>query len=238
MAAATRLLIVEDEPLVAQELKTKLSELGIQHFFLVATGAEALAYLEQAQPFPDAILLDIQLRGEMDGIQVAERIRTFSRVPIFFLTNLRDGNTFQRALPTTPAHFMYKPVDSLELQRNLVLAFQQQPTGSQLFYVRDGEMRIALKLEQIFYLQADEQYCYVNIRGSSYYQSISLRKILTQLQELEANRFVRIHKSYAVNLQHVQGEVKGGKVRVAGTDLPVGRAHKQAFRNALKTHGR
>jgi hypothetical protein len=109
------ILIVEDEAILAMEYMMILNGLGfpsVEHAF---DAAAALAAVERC--LPKMILLDIKLRGEIDGIAVAEAIRSRHDVPIVFITSYSDADTLARARRTRPAYILSKIGDRRELCR-------------------------------------------------------------------------------------------------------------------------
>ena len=95
-----RVLVVEDQRLVAADLEDTLKRLGYEVVGSVASGEEAIA--KSIDVRPDLVLMDIRLRGEMDGIQAAAAIRERMEVPIVYLTAYADEETVRRAMVTGP----------------------------------------------------------------------------------------------------------------------------------------
>ena len=98
--AARRILIVEDQRLVAADLENTLKKLGYVVVGNVSSGEDAISTSDQARP--ELVLMDVRLRGEMDGIHAAEIIRDQFNVPVVFLTAYADEETILRAKKTTP----------------------------------------------------------------------------------------------------------------------------------------
>src|SRR6266700_1921601 len=109
-----RALIVEDETLIAEELKERLSGLGFSVIAAVDTADEGIAIATREHP--DLVLMDIRLKGEKDGVQAAKEIRQQVDVPIVYLTAHSDELTVNRAKQTEHDGFILKPVLSLDLQ--------------------------------------------------------------------------------------------------------------------------
>ena len=104
-----RVLVVEDESIVAMDLKNSLKVLGYEVVGTAPTGEEAIAKANQTRP--DLILMDIILKGEMDGIQASETIRAHLDIPVIFLTACADDKTLQRAKITEPMCYLLKPFE-------------------------------------------------------------------------------------------------------------------------------
>ncbi|MBI2390610.1 MAG: response regulator [Deltaproteobacteria bacterium] len=131
-----RILIVEDQRLIAADLASTLKRLGYDVAGSVASGEEAVpAALEL---HPDLILMDIRLRDEMDGIQAAEAIRARSDVPIVYLTAYADEETIARAKGTTPFGYLVKPFNERELRAAIEIAIYKHDADRLLAEERAG----------------------------------------------------------------------------------------------------
>ena len=109
-----QILIVEDQAVVALDLRYRLTQLGFGVVGIADTGQEAVKLALETEP--NLILMDIKLRDEMDGIQAAKHIRAHFSVPILYLTAYTDEETLQRALETEASGYLLKPFDAGELQ--------------------------------------------------------------------------------------------------------------------------
>lgn len=115
-----KILIVEDETIVAKDIEQSLRALGYQVLGIAVTGAAALQLAEETAP--DLVLMDIKLKGEMDGIATAERIRKRFDLPVVFLTAFSDEGTLQRAKVTEPFGYLLKPFEERELHTSIQMA--------------------------------------------------------------------------------------------------------------------
>jgi DNA-binding NarL/FixJ family response regulator len=120
MAKKYSILIVEDEPLIAEDIQGYLEESGFSVTGIANSGMEALDLL--AIQLPDALLLDINLGAPPDGIELATIIRNRYDVPFVFLTSHADKSTLERAKKTFPAGYLLKPFDGLDLMTSLEVA--------------------------------------------------------------------------------------------------------------------
>jgi two-component system, response regulator PdtaR len=114
-----RVLLVEDEVFVAMSLAMDLRDAGYTVAATYATGEDAVAYLRESSADEvriDAVLMDIGLAGEIDGVAAAEEIRTFSAVPIVFMTGYADREEEQAIADIRPLGFLVKPVSFSRLQ--------------------------------------------------------------------------------------------------------------------------
>ncbi|MGH7930174.1 MAG: response regulator, partial [Candidatus Binatia bacterium] len=115
-----RIMIVEDEGVVALHLAQRLEELGHTVPVVVGSGPEAVR--QAAAVHPDLVLMDIHLKGRMDGIEAAEEIRAKDDIPIVYLTAYADEPTLQRAKITEPYGYVLKPFQTRDLQITIEMA--------------------------------------------------------------------------------------------------------------------
>ncbi len=112
-----KILIVEDEGITALDIQKLLESMG---FEVVSTASEGLEAVQKAKDLkPDLILMDILLKGDMDGIEAAERIMTFFNIPVIYLTAYSDKKTFERVKLTRPYGFITKPISHDELRASI-----------------------------------------------------------------------------------------------------------------------
>jgi CheY-like chemotaxis protein len=110
----TQVLIVEDELVVAKEIERTLVSFGYGVVDVVPSGVMAIGVVDQMHP--DLVLMDIHLRGEMDGIAAADLIRQGAGVPVVFLTSYFDDDTLDRAIAVEPFGYLLKPFEPQELR--------------------------------------------------------------------------------------------------------------------------
>lgn len=116
-----KILIVEDEPTVAMDILRTVTAMGHEIPVIAHSGEEAIRLAEQIKPH--LVLVDMTLKGEMDGIEAAERIRDrFFDVPIVYRTFSVDGHTIERVHATEPFDYLLKPLDERELRSTVKIA--------------------------------------------------------------------------------------------------------------------
>jgi CheY-like chemotaxis protein len=118
-----KILIVEDERILALGLKKKLEKLGFKVTATVSTGEDAIKSVKTDKP--DLILMDIVLKGEMDGIDAAKLIISLHDIPVIYLTAYADDETINRAAQTYPYGYLMKPYKERELKANIDMALQK-----------------------------------------------------------------------------------------------------------------
>jgi diguanylate cyclase (GGDEF)-like protein/PAS domain S-box-containing protein len=130
MSGKVKILIVEDEAIVAEDLKQTLVGMGYDIPAVVCSGGLVLEAVEEDQP--DLILMDISLGRGDDGIEVAERLRARFDIPVIYLSVHTDDVTFQRSLLTGPFAFLLKPFDSLRLRQTIEIALAKHSIEKRL----------------------------------------------------------------------------------------------------------
>jgi CheY-like chemotaxis protein len=118
-----QILVVEDENIVALDLRIRLEGLGYTVVAVAVSGEEAVEKTSELEP--DLILMDIRLRGEMDGIEATQIIQARSDVPIIYLTALADEDTLRRAEATGAQGLIRKPFEDEDLRTAIEAAFDQ-----------------------------------------------------------------------------------------------------------------
>jgi PAS domain S-box-containing protein len=116
----TRILVVEDERIVAEDIKRSLQNLGYMISAVVSSGEEAIQKIEDKTP--DLVLMDIVLKGDMDGIEAAEKIHDQFTIPVVYLTAYADEKRLQRAKVTEPYGYILKPFEDKELHTTIETA--------------------------------------------------------------------------------------------------------------------
>lgn len=117
-----RILVVDDEHIIARDIAMQLRVLGYEPLGPANTGEEAIEMAEQLKP--DLMLMDVRLASAMDGITAAQTIRTRFGVPTVYLSAFSDAGSLDRAKQTDPAGFLLKPFMEFELAAAIKAAFQ------------------------------------------------------------------------------------------------------------------
>ncbi len=123
MSRRVCIMIVEDERIVARDLELRLLRLG--YYVVANVGTAAAAIDAMAASRPDLVLMDIVLRGPMDGIEAAQHIRERSGTPVLYISAHVDERTLQRARQTSPCGYLSKPFSDEELQQALDRAVRE-----------------------------------------------------------------------------------------------------------------
>ncbi|MFO7714302.1 response regulator [Desulfosarcina sp.] len=131
MTPAT-ILVVEDEGIVAQEIKSRLEKTGYTICAVAHDGQTAVAHAGEMRP--DLVLMDIRLKGEMDGIEAAGLIRDRFRIPVVYLTAYTDPATLERAKIMEPFGYVVKPFETRSLIVSIEVAIHRHRSESERIY--------------------------------------------------------------------------------------------------------
>jgi len=143
-AAPARVLVVEDEAIIAADIARRLAARGFSVCGIAATGPAAIALAAEQQP--DLVLMDIVLPGQLDGIAAAQVIRARQDVPVVFLTAYAEDSVVRRAMASGPAGYLVKPFEDGELSRTVEIALAQHRLERR---VRESEKWLATTLASI-----------------------------------------------------------------------------------------
>lgn len=139
-----KILIVEDESIVAMDIKHRAEGLGYEVTAITPSGEEALEHVAGTRP--DLVLMDIVLKGEMDGIEAAQKIRDSYDIPVVYLTAYSDERTLKRAKITEPFGYIIKPFEDRELHSAVEVALYKHQMESKL---KESEKWLSTTLESI-----------------------------------------------------------------------------------------
>ncbi len=176
-----KVLVVEDEVIVAQDIAGRLKKLGYIVTATVASGEEAIEKATENRP--DIVLMDIVLKGEMDGVAAAQQIRTKINVPTVFLTAYADEKTLERAKITNPFGYIIKPFQQQDLRVAIEIALQRHEI--------EANMQQALKASETareaFEEKAQRQNQYISMAAHELRNPLTAILISAELLELDRN---------------------------------------------------
>jgi PAS domain S-box-containing protein len=139
-----RILVVEDQRVVARDIQEHLTQLGYSVTGVTASGEEAVRLAEEQRP--DLVMMDIRLEGQTDGVEAARQIRVRCQLPVVYLTAHADEETLRRAKVTEPFGYVLKPFEERELRTVVEMALYKHGAERKL---RESEHRYAVTLSSI-----------------------------------------------------------------------------------------
>ena len=226
MSAPWKILVVEDENIVAMDLRASLIALGYEVTDTAGTAREAVDSAQRRKP--DLVLMDINLRGETDGIAAADVIRTRLALPVVYLTAFSDEPTLRRARVTEPFGYLLKPFDERELHIAVELAiYRHQAQREHENFLQEQAARTAIEERHRwvrFLAEAGAQLsATLDVRATL--ESLA-RLAVPHLADLAAVHFMEGREIRTAVIHHVEG--KEGLVRELlgrhppGADVPLG----------------
>lgn len=146
--AEIKVLIVEDEVIVAKHIEGTLIDLGYSVTGIVSSGEEALELARSTAP--DIVLMDIMLDGKLDGINAAETIRSRFSLPVIFLTAYSDEKTLQRAKTTKPYGYVLKPFQETDLYTSIEIALYKHGIERKLIEETENALAAIIGTTEVF----------------------------------------------------------------------------------------
>lgn len=219
--------IVEDDEIISRNIRIILNDLGYDSTLPATNYRDAIEMITNEKP--DLIMLDIQLDGEQDGIHLAEKINNDFEIPFIFLTSSADKKTIERAKKVSPPAYLIKPFNKEDLYSAIEIClynFSKETNPMELtdsyksndsVFIKDGYYFHKIKTQDIYYLESD--HVYVNVYTSL--KKICVRASLNEyIGNFDKNIFFRPHRSYAVNLDHIE-TINSEFIIIKGDKIPI-----------------
>ncbi len=235
-----RILIVEDEFIIANNLKMMLEDLGYYPFEPVMNLEEAAEVLKNNNV--DLAILDINLNNKHEGIDVARMINEKFQIPFIYLTSNADKETIHQAKQTNPRTYLIKPF----VAEDIYAAIEIAATSGQPLICEDQTLSI---LSDSIFIKLGNKYYKVDIRDITYFEAdgkmmnihtnleqkfpirISLESLYSQLKDFG---FMRIHRGFCINTNHL-AVINSEFVIVNNQQIPIGRNFRDNLLGRIKT---
>lgn len=236
-----KILIVEDDPIIAEDLQAYMEEFGYEALQPVDNADEALKSIRLNSP--DLCLLDVHLGSEINGIQLAKMIKAKWSMPIVFLTAFNDRDTIEQIKETGPAAYLVKPVDERNLQTSVELAlsnfyggkeqqaeFHDVKTADSIF-IKIKDKLVKFMFSDIVYFEAYDNYSFLHTAQKKYILGSSLKQLEERLSDTQ---FLRTHRSYIVNINKIDG-IFTHYLTVGKTEIPIGKTYREILLTKIET---
>lgn len=244
------ILVVEDESIVSKDIQHSLKKLGYHVVGAAATGEKAL---DLAQEFkPDIVLMDIMLKGEMNGIETAEIIRNRFSIPVVFLTAYADESTLSKAKITEPYGYIIKPFKEIDLHTSIEMAIykhskeqeiikerdllysivENKQAANGFIFVKANSKLVKLKTSDIFYIEALKDYVVIHTEDTRYTIHSTMKEIESKMGAVE---FIRVHRSFIVRLDKIASiEFPNLTLENDKKIIPIGGSYREELNNRLR----
>ncbi|MFN8340233.1 MAG: LytTR family transcriptional regulator DNA-binding domain-containing protein [Cyclobacteriaceae bacterium] len=230
MSPTRSILVVEDEPLIADDIAMTLAGNGYGVMGPVDNADDATTHLSRQRP--DLVLLDINIKGNRDGVQLASEVRSRFKLPFIYITSYYDRGTLERAKATEPQGYILKPFDDRDLLINVEMALfkvRKPPIATDKFFVKDKNEVIALEAADILYAEAFDNYCKVFTEKQSYIVSHTLKQVE---EKLSTRAFIRVHRSYLVNFDRVTS-ITESSICLGLNKVPLAQSYRQELMDRI-----
>lgn len=246
----TNILVVEDESIVSKDIQHSLKKLGYNVVGAASTGEKALELARTEHP--DIVLMDIMLKGDMNGIETAEIIRQELSVPVVFLTAYADESTLSKAKVTEPYGYIIKPFKEIDLhtsiemaiykhskeqeiikERDFLFSIVENKEGSNDFiFVKSNSKLVKLKTEDIYYIEALKDYVVIHTTDTRYTIHSTMKEIESKMGTAD---FIRVHRSFIVRLDKIASiEFPNLTLENDKKVIPIGGSYRDDLNNRIK----
>lgn len=212
--------IVEDESIVAKDTQSTLKKLGYQVLGISNNGKDALENIIKTEP--DIILMDIMIKGDLTGIDVAEKVKELHDVPVIFLTAYADETTLSKAKITEPYGYILKPFKEVDLRSTIEMAVykhqkdmevkierdklynlieNKEEGNKDILFVKSNSKLVKLNLNDLYYVEALKDYVVINTLQTRYTIHSTMKDIESKLNNGD---FIRVHRSFIVRVDKIQ----------------------------------
>lgn len=244
-------LVVEDESIVSKDIQHSLKKLG---YNIVGSSATAEKAIELAiSERPDIVLMDIMLKGEMNGIHAADEIRKTCAIPVIFLTAYADESTLSKAKVTEPYGYILKPFKEIDLhttiemaiykhsreqdivkQRDLLFSLVENKDKKEQGYVfvKSNSKLVKLKNEDIYYIEALKDYVVIHTLETRYTIHSTMKDIDAKMGK---DNFMRVHRSFIVQLSRIATiEYPNLTLENIQKSIPIGGSYRDDLNKRIK----
>ena len=230
MADSIKIFIVEDDALIAEDVKMMLEDLGYHVVGKAFNAESAMTKIKTSNP--DIVLLDIELAGEMSGIDLAEIINLKYQIPFIYLTSFYDNATLEKAKATVPSGYILKPFDENDLKVGIELALMKgkKSNDQENIFIRVGSKLISIDPNELCYVQSDNNYCILFLKDKKYTVLLSLKELFKLVQSFG---FQQCHRSYLINFNKIT-YISEDYAFINDAQIPIGKTYRKDFLSQLK----
>ncbi len=213
----TNVLVVEDESIVSKDIQHSLKKLGYNVVGAASTGERAFELAQETNP--DIILMDIMLKGDISGIETAERVKAELHIPVIYLTAYADESTLAKAKVTEPYGYIIKPFKEVDLhtsiemalykyskekevlkERDLFYSLIENKDSKEFIFVKSKSRLVKIKTEDIYFVEALKDYVVINTLEARYTIHSTMKDIIAKLSP---EAFIRVHRSFIVRVSKI-----------------------------------
>lgn len=247
--AQINVLVVEDEIIVSKDIQNSLKRLGYNIVGSAASGKKAIEVAISEKP--DLILMDIMLKGEMNGIEAAEKIKEELNVPIIFLTAYAEDATLSKAKMVEPYGYILKPFKEIDLktaievavhkhakeaeiikERDLLFQIVESKEANEFVFIKSKSRFIKININDILLIEALKDYVIIHTNEGKFTVHSTMKDIE---RKFDFENFLRVHRSYIINITKIKA-VEHSNIILDGhaKEIPIGGSYKEKFSNRMR----
>ena len=242
------ILVTEDESIVRKDIERCLGNLGYNVIASADNGEDAISLAMKHKP--DLALMDIMIKGDMNGIAAAEEIKRNMDIPVVFLTAYADESTLNDAKMAEPHGYILKPFKDVDIQTAIEMALHkhgkereirqetdflrsltEHKEDSDVIFVKNRSRLVRVKNEDLLFVEALKDYVVVHTKEESYTIHSTMKDVETKLV---GSDFLRVHRSFIVNIEAIES-IKYAMISIQGMDkeIPVGGSYKDSLASRI-----
>ena len=235
-----KILIVEDDPMISESLTDIINVLGHEVVGIADNAIKAIELCNENEP--NIALLDIQIGGDVDGVELAEMINDEFDIPFIFTTAFADSETIGRARDKGPFGYLVKPYGVKDLNAAIEVAMgafqrlkkaEKKGGGGQIIerniFLKVDSKLVKVKIDDILYVEAKGDYALFKTKAKGYIVHGTMKKFQQRLHDYN---FQKVHRSFIVNLDKIV-DIEESNLLIEDKVIPVSRANKEALMERL-----
>lgn len=247
-----KIMIVEDETIVALDLSMRLQKEGYEVVGIAASSDDAVALFTEQKP--DLVLMDINIKGKKDGIETAKELKKIQEVPLIFLTAFSQNEYVNRAKAVNPSAYLVKPFNNDSLHTSIQIAIHnfavpgkptdprpaadaKDDTGKETllffnnyFFVKHNYRFNKFSIDELLFAESDNNYIKLVTTNKKLALRVSLQYIADKFRH---PALVRVHRGYIVNIKNIDN-FNEEEIIIGPHQIPIGRNYKDDFLKSFK----
>jgi DNA-binding LytR/AlgR family response regulator len=242
--------VVEDESIVSKDIQHSLKKIGYNVIGVSASGERAIELMKNVKP--DIVLMDIMLKGDMNGIDSADVIKREYGIPVIFLTAYADEATLAKAKISEPYGYILKPFKEIDLQTSIEMAIYKhkkeqvilkerdflysivdgKEKSKDFIFVKANSRLIKLNCRDIYFIEALKDYVVINTAETRYTIHSTMKDIEAKMGNID---FIRIHRSFIVRLDKISSiDYPNLTLENDKKSIPIGGSFRDDLNNKIK----
>jgi DNA-binding LytR/AlgR family response regulator len=242
----TKILIVEDEAIIAESIKLTIESLGYEVVGVSDNALDAIELLNKNKV--DLAILDINIQGEKNGIWLAKNM--FQDKPFIYLTAYGDSKTIEQASKTKPSAYLLKPFKKEDISVAIQMAiinYSNNKTAQVIqnsnaeeksnifskkesFFIKQKSAFIKLQVSDILFMEADKNYVKIQTTKEQFVIRNTLKDIIGNLPDF----FLQVHRSFIININHID-KILPLSIKLKGFTIPLGNLYKKELIKKIHT---